>query len=160
MDVLFWILIIALFFVSYIGLVYPILPSVLFIAAGYVVYGLAFSFAEFSILFWSLQIMFVVILFVADYATNLIGIQKYGGSKAAVWGSTIGLLIGPFVIPVAGILIGPFIGAVLPEVIWHKKSFREAFTVGFGTLLGFFSSIVVKGFIQTFMIVYFLVQVL
>lgn len=91
----------------------------------------------------------------ADYAANIIGVKKYGGSKAGVWGSTIGLLIGPFVIPIIGILIGPFLGAMLAELIIHRRNMKEAVQIGFGSVVGFVSSVITKGIIQVLMILYF-----
>ncbi|MCA1031755.1 DUF456 domain-containing protein [Bacillus timonensis] len=160
MDIIYWMIISALFLIAFVGLVYPIIPSVLFIIAGFIVYGFTFSFSEFSILFWVVQGLFVLLLLGADYATNLIGIKKFGGSKAAVWGSTIGLLIGPFVIPVIGILIGPFLGAVLAEMIVHKKDLKDSVKIGLGSLIGFLSGVVAKGIVQIIMIGYFLYIVL
>jgi uncharacterized protein len=158
-DILGWIVVSLVFIVAYVGLIYPIIPSVLFIIAGYLLYGLFFSFEQFSILFWVIQAMFVILLFVADYFSNLVGVKRYGGSKAGIWGSTIGLLVGPFVIPVVGIVVGPFLGAVIAELLVHRKSIGDAMKVGYGSLIGFLSSIVVKGALQTIMIVYFIFQV-
>ena len=45
--------------------------------------------------------------------------QRYGAAL-------IGLLAGPFVIPVAGIILGPFIGALAGEVIVHQKDLMVA----------------------------------
>ncbi|MBE4907987.1 DUF456 domain-containing protein [Bacillus luteolus] len=160
MDILYWILIIACFIISFIGLVYPIIPSVVFIALGIAIYGFAYGFDHFSILFWSIQILFFILLLAADYLTNLLGVKKFGGSKAAIWGSTIGLLVGPFVIPVAGIIIGPFAGAIIGELIVHKTEFKKAVKIGIGSLLGFLSGVITKGIIQAIMIGYFLVVVL
>lgn len=160
MDIIYWSIIAVLFIAAFVGLVYPIIPSVLFIAAGFILYGIFFSFEPFGFLFWAIQIVLITALFVADYLANLVGVKKFGGSKAGVWGSTIGLLVGPFVIPVAGIIIGPFIGAVFAELLFQKKSISEAIRIGFGSLVGFFSGAVTKGFIQAIMIGYFLVVVL
>ncbi|MGD6853632.1 DUF456 domain-containing protein [Bacillus infantis] len=160
MEYVYWTIIIILFAIAFIGLFLPIIPSVLFIIGGFVVYGLSYSFEPFGWLFWLVQGMFVLLLFGADYAANMIGIRKYGGSKAGIWGSTIGILAGPFVIPVLGILIGPFIGAIAAEMIVHKKDIKEAAKIGMGSVVGFVSSIAAKGFIQTVMIVYFLFLVL
>ena len=91
----------------------------------------------------------------ADYVSNLVGVKKFGGSKAGVWGSTIGLLVGPFIIPFLGILLGPFIGAFLAELIVHRRSIKEALKIGFGSVIGFISSIFTKGIIQILMILYF-----
>ncbi|RDI43971.1 DUF456 domain-containing protein [Falsibacillus pallidus] len=159
MDWFYWGIIIILFIISFIGLVYPVIPSVLFILGGYILYGLFFSFKDFSWLFWSVQILFVILLFGADYLANMIGIKKYGGTKAGIWGSTIGMIAGPFVIPVAGIIIGPFIGAVLGELIVNKTSFKQSLKIGLGSLIGFISSVFTKGIIQAVMIIYFFFQV-
>ncbi|WP_019154521.1 DUF456 domain-containing protein [Robertmurraya massiliosenegalensis] len=159
MEILFWTMIIALFVISFIGLIYPIVPSVLFILGGYILYGLFFSFEPFNWFFWVVQGLLIILLFVADFVANLLGIKKYGGSKAGIWGSTIGILVGPFVIPFLGIIIGPFLGAVLAEWIVNKKGFKEGITIGFGSVIGFISSVVTKGLIQALMIIYFFVIV-
>ncbi|MCL6571066.1 MAG: DUF456 domain-containing protein [Bacillus sp. (in: Bacteria)] len=156
MDIVYWLIISSLFIVAFVGLVYPILPSVLFLLAGLLLYGVFFSFQPFSWLFWLIQGMFIVLLFVADYIANLVGIKKFGGSKAGVWGSTIGLLVGPFVIPFLGILIGPFIGAIAAELIVNKRNFTGALKIGFGSVIGFISSVITKTIIQVIMIGYFL----
>lgn len=156
MDVTAWIVIIALFIIAFIGLVYPIIPSVLFILGGFIAYGLFFSFSDLPWWFWTIEILFVILLFAADTISNLIGVKKFGGSKAGMWGSTIGLLIGPFVIPIAGILVGPFIGAVAAELIVTKATFEQATKAGIGSLVGFLTSVVTKGVIQTVMIILFI----
>ena len=150
MSVLYWLIIIAVFVIAFIGLVYPVIPSVIFIVAGFLLYGFLFSFSPYSYLFWLIEAVFAAVLFAADYVSNLLGVKRYGGSRAAIWGSTIGLLIGPFVIPVAGIIIGPFIGAVCAEVFVHQKDIKSAAKVGLGSLIGFLTSVAAKGVIQLF----------
>ncbi|KGR74578.1 DUF456 domain-containing protein [Ureibacillus sinduriensis] len=157
MDIIAWVLIIASFIIAFVGLVYPIIPSVLFIVLGFIAYGLFYSFADLGWIFWTIEILFIVLLFVADSLANLVGVKKFGGTKAGMWGSTIGLLIGPFIIPIAGILIGPFIGAVIGELIVTKTEYKQAFKAGVGSLVGFLTSIVTKGIIQIIMIIIFIV---
>ncbi|MFC7684686.1 DUF456 domain-containing protein [Ureibacillus sp. GCM10028918] len=159
MDIIAWVLIIASFAVAFVGLVYPIIPSVLFIVLGFIVYGLFNSFAELGWLFWTIEILFIVLLFVADSLANLVGVKKFGGTKAGMWGSTIGLLIGPFIIPVAGILIGPFVGAVIGELLVTKTEYKQALKAGIGSLVGFLTSIVTKGIIQVIMIIIFIIAI-
>jgi uncharacterized protein len=159
MDILYWGIISILFIVAFIGLIYPIVPSVLFLLAGFLLYGVFFSFDRFSWFFWIIQGLFVILLFVADYIANIIGVKKYGGSKAGVWGSTIGIIVGPFVIPFLGIIIGPFIGAIAAELIIHKRGFTESIKIGFGSVIGFISSVISKVIIQSLMIIYFLIEV-
>ena len=145
----------SLFIIAFVGLIYPVIPSVLFILLGFFLYGFLFSFDPFNWFFWVVQGLFVILLFGADYISNLIGVKKFGGSKAGVWGSTIGLLVGPFVIPFLGIILGPFIGAVMAELIVQRKGIKEALKIGFGSVIGFISSVITKGIIQAAMLIYF-----
>lgn len=159
LEIIAWILIIASFVIAFIGLVYPIIPSVLFILLGFIMYGLFYSFADLGWLFWVIEILFVVLLFVADSVSNLIGVKKFGGTKAGMWGSTIGLIVGPFIIPVVGILVGPFLGAVIGELLVTKTGFRQAVQSGLGSLVGFLTSVVTKGIIQVIMIIIFIIAI-
>ncbi|WP_042473978.1 DUF456 domain-containing protein [Bacillus ndiopicus] len=158
MDIVAWVLIIACFVISFVGLVYPIIPSVLFIAAGFIVYGLFYTFAL-PWWFWVIEVLFVVLLFVVDTLANLVGVKKFGGSKAGMWGSTIGLLVGPFVIPFAGILIGPFLGAVIGELLVEKTTFKQAVRTGVGSVVGFLTSVAAKGVVQAIMIIIFVLAI-
>ncbi|WP_044339643.1 DUF456 domain-containing protein [Rossellomorea aquimaris] len=157
MEMIYWSIIIVLMILSFVGLIYPILPSVVFLIGSFILYGVFFSFEPFSWLFWTVQLLFVILLFGADYMANLIGVKKFGGTKAGIWGSTIGLLIGPFVIPVIGILIGPFLGAIIGEWVVHRSGLKTAVKVGVGSVVGFISSVVTKGIIQIVMAIYFFV---
>lgn len=159
MNIIFWVIIWAFFIIGFIGLVYPIIPSVLFIIGGMLMYGVFFSFEPFSWVFWTIQGLLVILLFSADYLANLYGVKKFGGTKAGIWGSTIGLLVGPFVIPFAGIIIGPFLGAVIAELIVHKQAFPNAVKIGIGSVFGFIGSVITKFLIQLFMVIYFFITI-
>lgn len=151
-----WTVTILLFAVAFAGLIYPIIPSVIFILAGFLAYGLILSFDELTWLFWVIEGLFIILLFAADTIANLVGVKRFGGSRAGMWGSTVGLLVGPFVIPVAGIIAGPFIGAVLAELLVTRSGFRQSIKTGIGSLVGFFTSVAVKGGVMILMIAIFL----
>ena len=159
MEIIGWILAIVLFLIAFLGLIYPIIPTALFMIAGFLLYGVFATFDGMNWLFWVIQILFIVLLFGADTLSSLLGVKKFGGSKAGMWGSTIGLLIGPFVIPVAGILLGPFIGAVISELIVSRSGIKQAFKTGIGSLIGFLTSVVTKGLVMIVMIVVFIIFV-
>ncbi|OCA91123.1 hypothetical protein A8F94_04490 [Bacillus sp. FJAT-27225] len=159
METVIWGIVIIMFIVAFAGIVFPVIPSVLFIFGGFLIYGFFISFEPFNWFFWVIQGLFTLLLFGADYVANIIGVKKYGGSKAAVWGSTIGLLVGPFVLPFLGILVGPFIGAVLAEMMVHRKGLSESAKIGFGSVIGFISGAAAKTVIQAAMIAYFLFMV-
>jgi uncharacterized protein YqgC (DUF456 family) len=156
MGFLGWIIAIVMFIIAFAGLVYPIIPSALFIVGGFLLYGLFDTFDGMTSWFWIIQVLFVVLLFGADTLSNLVGVKKFGGSKAGMWGSTIGLLIGPFVIPVAGILVGPFLGAIIAELVVSRSGVKQAVKTGIGSLVGFFTSVVTKGLVMVVMIAVFI----
>lgn len=150
-----WILVIVLFAVGMAGAIFPILPGVLAIYAAFFVYGFFIGFEKFGFWFWLLQTSIVVAVIVADYLVSALGVKKVGGSRASVVGSTIGILVGPFVIPGIGLLLGPFLGAVIGELIAGSQP-GQAVKVGIGSLVGFLSSVVVKFILQLIMIVLFI----
>ncbi|MGG5255034.1 DUF456 domain-containing protein [Neobacillus sp. SM06] len=156
MLALYWGIIGILFVLAFVGLIYPILPSALFLIGGFLAYGLFFGFSALGWFFWVVEAFFFVLLFGADTIANLIGVKKYGGTKAGMWGSTIGILVGPFVIPIVGIIAGPFIGAALAEMVVHRRSLPESLKVGFGSVIGFITSVLAKIIVQAVMIGYFL----
>lgn len=159
MEIAGWIITILLFVVGMAGAVFPILPGALAIYAAFFVYGFFISWEPFGFWFWSIQTIIVVVLFAADYAVNAWGVKKFGGSKASVWGSTIGIIIGPFVIPAFGLILGPLLGAIIGEMS-AGSDLKKSFMVGLGALVGLFSSMVVKFILQLGMIVLFIIWIL
>lgn len=81
----------------------------------------------------------VVTLF--DYVAPVWFTKRSGGSKAGVWGATLGLLVG-FFFSVPGIILGPFIGAFLGE-LYAKTPADKALGVSFVSFIAF---IVTTGF--------------
>lgn len=154
MELLGWLLITVLFVVGLAGAIYPILPGALAIYGAFFIYGWFFGFESFGLWFWFIQTTIVVVIIVADYAVSALGIKKFGGTKASVIGSTLGLVLGPFVIPVAGLIAGPFLGAFLGELS-QGASLKQAGMVGIGSLVGLFSSMLVKVLFQIIMILSF-----
>lgn len=155
MEIAAWIIILILFAVGMAGTVFPILPGVLAIYAAFLVYGLMMSFAPFGVWFWTIQTFILLVIFVADYVLSARSVQKYGGSRASVVGSAIGLIVGPFIIPVFGLILGPFLGAVLGELM-QKSDLDHAVKVGWGSLIGLFTSTLMKIVLQLLMIALFI----
>lgn len=152
MEIIGWVLVLLFFAIGFIGLLYPIIPAVLFIFGGFLIYGMFFDFGDLPWWFWLIQSLFVILLFGADMLANAFGVKKFGGSKAGLWGSTLGLIIGPFVIPIAGILIGPFLGAIIAELVVNRSSPKQAVKSGIGSVVGFITSVFTKGIIQIVMV--------
>lgn len=75
-EIVSWTLIIGLFIIAFVGLIYPIIPSVLFLLGGFIVYGLFNSFSELPWWFWLIEFLFVALLFVADTVSNIVGVKN------------------------------------------------------------------------------------
>jgi hypothetical protein len=97
--------------------------------------------------------LIMVAVTLLDYVVPIYGTKKFGGSKQGVRGSTIGLIVGIFVLPVLGIVIGPFglfgiilgpfIGAYLGEKMSGKDS-DAALKSAFGSFIGFIAGTFMK----------------
>ncbi|KEF36744.1 hypothetical protein M670_03995 [Schinkia azotoformans MEV2011] len=158
-DIIFWIIIIACFILSFVGLVYPIIPAVVMIWGGVVLYHFGINPNELSWISWTLFVVLTILLFLADYLANLHFVDKAGGTKWGMRAAAIGLIVGSFVIPPFGVIIVPFAMVLISEII-QKKTFQESITVAFATLIAFLSGTFAKGIIQLIMIVVFSFDVL
>ena len=124
-----------------IGCILPALPGVPLAYAGLWLLQ-ATDKGAFSWQFMLIWGIVVVAVSVLDYIIPILGTKQYGGSKAGVWGSTIGLLLGFFVGP-WGIVLGPFCGAFVGELLTGKDT-KTAFRAGWGTFIGLLTGTVLK----------------
>jgi uncharacterized protein len=95
----------------------------------------------------------VAVVAVLDYLVPIWGTKTFGGSRAGVRGSTVGLIIGMILLPVFGIVLGPFglfgilggpfIGAWIGEIYSGKES-RLALRAAFGSFIGFLAGTLMK----------------
>ena len=83
--------------------------------------------------------------------------KKFGGSKAAVTGSTIGLIAGFFIGPV-GIILGPFLGALIGEMIHNKGESDGTLKAAFGAFMGFLTGTGIKMICVLLFIWYYIVS--
>ena len=89
-----------------------------------------------------------VVVIVVDNVVALLGIKVTGGSKAALVGGGIGVVVGLFAFPPIGIILGPLLGAVIAELIAGNTA-KKAFAAGFGSLLGFLCGTLMKTVVTT-----------
>lgn len=96
---------------------------------------------------WFLGITLVIALmvFAMDYIIPAVGTRKFGGSRAGMIGTTIGLLIAILfpVLGIFGIIIWPFIGALIGELI-NKADQKTALKAAFGSFIGFLTGTFLK----------------
>lgn len=158
-DILIWLAMISLFVLSFIGLIYPIIPSSLLIWVGFALYHFFINNEELTWLFWLMMAVFTIILIVADVIANSYFVKKYGGSKWGERGAGVAVIIGSFIFPPFGILIVPFVTVFIIEII-QSRTIGESIRSSFGSFIGFLSGTFAKIVIQMIMIVWFLIVIL
>jgi uncharacterized protein YqgC (DUF456 family) len=156
MDFLLWTLVGILFVGSFIGLFYPIIPAILLLIGGFIVYELGIGDISNQYLFWGIQIILVLFVFLADFITNNYLLGKAGSSKQGKLVGTIALIIGSFIVPPLGLIILPFISVFIYEFITSKDIKRSTKLAGV-TVFSFISSTFAKAIIQLTMIIVFLI---
>lgn len=96
---------------------------------------------------WFLGITLVIALLVTvmDYIIPAAGTKKFGGSKAGMWGSIIGLLVAVFfpILGPFGIIVWPFVGALVGELV-NKAEKERALKAAFGSFIGFLTGTFLK----------------
>ena len=132
----------ALMILGILGCILPVLPGPALNFAGLVV----FQFSEkgnFETSFFVMWALITIGVSILDYFVPTIGAKIFGSSRAGIWGSFVGLLIGLIFFPPFGILFGPFLGAVVAELLF-VKSFKKALRAGGGAFLGLLFSTMLK----------------
>jgi len=129
--------------IGLVGTVLPVIPGILLIYAGYLLYGFATGWEAYGLIVivgWSVVTALVLLL---DVFAGAIGARKYGATRFGTWGSLIGGVIGALAAGFPGLILGPFVGATAGELL-RGRSHREALRSGWGTFLGFMAGSVIK----------------
>ncbi|MBZ5753896.1 DUF456 domain-containing protein, partial [Metabacillus rhizolycopersici] len=159
MDILWWATVAILFILSFVGIIYPIIPSIVVLWGGFAVYHFLINSNELSIWFWIGMLVITVVLIAADIIANSYFVKKYGGSKTSERIATIATIIGSFIIPPFGIILIPFLAVLVTEYI-IQKNWLKAIKVGSATVVGFLGGSIAKVLIQLLMIGIFIISVI
>ena len=105
------------------GIVGSVVPAVPGPPLGYI--GLLVlkwsGYGNFSVSFLIIWGVIAAAVTVMDFILPAWMTKWFGGSKAAVLGSTLGLVAGIFFFPPLGLLVGPFAGALIGELIHNQR---------------------------------------
>ncbi len=152
MDWLWITISIIIVFVGIIGAVLPVIPGPIVAFASLLILQLkeVNPFTEKFLVIMGLVAAAVTAL---DYVVPVYGTKKFGGSKAGIRGSMIGLIVGIIILPmlgivigpfgILGIILGPFVGAYIGESMTGKDS-NAAFKAAFGSFIGFLTGTFMK----------------
>lgn len=154
MDVVLWLFIGLCFFVSFVGLLIPVLPAVGFVWLGVLCYHFFLQPGVLSGGFWSAMLVLTGVYLLTDHVANVWLVKRYGGSTVSIFASVIGVFVGVFFFPPFGILFVPFLLVLAVEML-QDRTLEASLKVAFATLLAFLSGAFAKGVLQLVMIVYF-----
>jgi|SRR5690625_543656 len=158
-DLLIWITIIALFILSFIGIIFPLIPSSLFLWIGFFLYHFIINDQRLSYAFWIIMVVFTIILFISDILANSYFVKRFGGSKWGERSAGFAVIIGSFIIPPFGIIVIPLVTVFVVELL-QKYTMEKAFFASVGSLIGFLSGMFAKIVIQMIMIIWFIIVIL
>lgn len=144
-------------FIGLVGCILPIIPGPPLSFVGLLILE-GTDKVDFTGNFLLLMFILAVAATVLDYIIPVWGTKKFGGTKAGVIGSTLGLIAGVIFFPPLGIIIGPFVGAVLGEML-QKDDFNQAIKSGIGSFVGFLLGTGVKLIVSSVMMYYFFKEV-
>ena len=116
------------------GTIIPALPGVPLVFAGMFLAAWADHFDHVGAVTLTVLGILGVVAMAIDFVAGLAGARRVGASKYALWGATLGTLVGLF-FGLPGIVFGPFAGAVIGELGAGSRVDR-ATHVGVGTWLG------------------------
>ena len=139
-----------------IGSFLPVLPGPLTSWTGLLVLDFSEG-VELSQTFLIVTFLVAAFIYVLDYIIPALGTKRFGGSRAGMLGTTLGLIIGLFSPIPFGIIIGPFIGALIGELI-HRNDMQKALKAAFGSFLGFIASTFLKFIVAIIFLGFFIIK--
>ncbi|ULG72462.1 DUF456 domain-containing protein [Macrococcus brunensis] len=158
MTTLLWLLVIVSFILAFVSLVVPIIPGVLMMWIGFLIYHFAIDSTTLSWFFWIVMIIITALMLVSDYVAGSYFVKRYGGSKAGEITALISVIVGSFVYPPFGIILFPLIAVFIVELL-VVQDMRKAMDASLGSLLGFLASTFAKLIMLIVMIVWFIIDV-
>ena len=96
-------------------------------------------------LFLGITLVIALTVFALDYIIPAVGTRKFGGTRAGMLGTMIGLLVALFfpILGPFGIIIWPFVGALVGELL-NKADKKTATKAAFGSFIGFLTGTFLK----------------
>lgn len=153
MDIILYIFAGLLLFVGFIGCFLPIIPGPPLSFIGLLLLQLTDD-VPFTSDFMITWFIITAVVQVLDYVVPTYGTKKYGGSRAGVTGSMVGLVAGLFLFPPVGIIIGPMAGALIGELLIGRSK-QEAWRSAWGSFIGFLAGTLLKLVACSVMIFYY-----
>jgi len=151
---LLWLCVVLLIVAGLAGTVLPALPGTALVLAGIVLGAWIDDFSRVGGTVLAIVAVLAVLSWVLDYVAGLLGAQKAGASREALWGAALGTVVGLFM-GLVGVLFMPLVGAAAGEYLARRadaNAHGQALRVGVATWLGIMAGLLAKVVIALMMI--------
>jgi uncharacterized protein YqgC (DUF456 family) len=158
LNILLWVIAIAMIAVGLVGTVLPALPGIALIFGGIALAAWIDGFARIS--GWTVVVLgaLAAIAIAADYLSGVLGAKRAGASRLAVVGAAIGVVVGLFA-GLVGVVVFPFVGAMIGQFA-AQRDLRRAGRVGVATWIGLAVGTAIKVAIAFTMVGVFVIALL
>jgi len=143
MDIIIICVVAFIILLGIIGCFVPIMPGPPISYGALLLFHFSTSYSIKENILW-LMAFIVIAVTVFDLWVQIYGVKKFGGTKKAVNGSIIGLIIGIFFLPPFGIIIGPFLGAFIGARMEEDSDVNKSIKIALGALAGFMVGTMLK----------------
>jgi uncharacterized protein YqgC (DUF456 family) len=117
------------------GSILPVIPGPPLSFLALILVSWARDWEPFGAAFLLIMAFAMVVVSLLDYILPVNAAKRYGASKAGLWGSIAGLIMGLFFFPPWGMILGTIIGAFAGELIAGKNG-KLALRAAWGALIG------------------------
>lgn len=110
--------------------------------------------------FLIITLIVAIFIYLIDYIIPAMGTKKFGGSRAGMFGTIVGLLVAIFfpILGFIGIIFWPFVGAFIGELA-NRSNSKNAAKAAFGSLIGFLTGTFLKFLVSTIYLGLFIMKV-
>jgi uncharacterized protein len=150
LDASVYILAIVLILFGLVGTVLPSLPGIPMIFGGIWLAAAADNYRHISTTWLIILGVLAAFGIAVDFIAASLGAKRVGASSAAIWGASIGTVVGLF-FGIPGLILGPFVGALVGELFSSRSVLRSAH-VGISTWLGLLLGALVKLVLSVIMV--------
>ena len=150
-GIIIGIIVVFLLIIGIIGCFVPVMPGPPISYGALLIFHFFSSYNIDKNTLW-LWALIVVVVTVFDLWVQIYGVKKFGGTKKAVNGSLIGLIIGILFLPPFGIILGPFLGAFIGARMEGNSDGNKAIKIALGALAGFFAGTMLKLSVSVYII--------